>query len=276
MSEQKLDINELIKVEAMPKIFYQLEAIGSEIDNKLSDLKDMECTEENKDIVKKRRTEINNLNKIMEEKRKQIKNEILKDYNVFEEKYEEEIKSKLVYASAMLKEKIDDIENGQKLEKENKLREFANQYIENYNLGGIVDYEKLNINVTLSASEKSLKTAIKSQLEEIANYVKLILQEEYSDEIMVEYKKSLDYVKAKMEVIERHHQIEQLKIKEQEQQDKQIQEEKNIETVEEIIAPVEVEEKIEEIQEVSFTVWACREDIIKIRDFIRELGVKYE
>ena len=271
MTRENLNIHELIELKQMPVIFYELEKIGNAIDLSLADLETMECTEENKSEVKHRRTEINNLNKIMEDKRKEIKEKILEGYNIFNEKYEEEIKSKLIYASAILKEKIDNIENEQKKQKENVLRDFANEYIENYGLTDVLDYKDLKVNVTLSASEKSLKEDIKNQIENINNFVKLIRQEEYADEIMVEYKQSFDFFEARATVVDRHHQMKKLELQRQEQQKKEKEEQKIVEVVEEIIAPV-----LEELQEVSFTVWAYKDEILKIRDFIRELGVKYE
>ena len=277
MTRENLNIHELIELKQMPVIFYELEKIGNAIDLSLADLETMECTEENKSEVKHRRTEINNLNKIMEDKRKEIKEKILEGYNIFNEKYEEEIKSKLIYASAILKEKIDNIENEQKKQKENVLRDFANEYIENYGLTDVLDYKDLKVNVTLSASEKSLKEDIKNQIENINNFVKLIRQEEYADEIMVEYKQSFDFFEARATVVDRHHQMQKLELQRQEQQKKEKEERKIVEVVEEIIAPVLEEEiEFEELQEVSFTVWAYKDEILKIRDFIRELGVKYE
>ena len=277
MTGENLNIHELIELKQMPIIFYELEKIGNAIDVSLADLETMECTEENKSEVKHRRTEINNLNKVMEDKRKEIKEKILEGYNIFNEKYEEEIKSKLIYASALLKEKIDSIENEQKTQKENTLRDFANEYIKTYGLTDIVCYEDLKVNVTLSASEKSLKEDIKNQIESIDNFVKLIEQEEYADEIMIEYKQSFDFFSARAKVIDRHHQMQELELQRKERENKVQEEEKITEVVEEIIAPV-LEEEIdfEELQEVSFTVWAHKDEILKIRDFIRELGVKYE
>ena len=75
MEETNFNINDIIKIEQLPKLFYQLEAIGQEIDKKLDGIDKLECTEQNKVEVKNKRTEINNLNKIMEDKRKDIKKE---------------------------------------------------------------------------------------------------------------------------------------------------------------------------------------------------------
>ena len=53
-----LDVNSIVSIEQMPKIFYQLEIIGQEIDKNLKDLDKLVCTEENKQEVKKRKQEL--------------------------------------------------------------------------------------------------------------------------------------------------------------------------------------------------------------------------
>lgn len=277
--EEQININQLVELKQLPQIMYQLEIIGTMIDNQLADIEAMEVTEENKQEVKKRKAEISKLNDLMEEKRKTIKKQILEPYEQFNEKYEETIKAKLTYANYILKEKIDDIENAQKKQKEQELREFANEYIENMHISNIVSFEKLNINVTLSASIKSLKEQIKGKLESISNDVDLIMLEDYKDEIFVEYRECLDYAKSKLTVMNRHKAMKELQTV-QENIQQNIQEEQKIEeTVDEIITPVEIETPEmggNQMMIYTFTVTGTRDEIVQIRDFIRSLGVKYE
>ena len=154
MEEKQFNLNELIKVETLPKIFYQLELIGKEIDQKLLDLDKLEVSEENKAEVKKRRTEINNLNTLMEQKKKDIKKAILSDYEIFNEKYEQEIKTKLQNASALLGEKISSIENAQKQIGTENVRKWCEEYCEYLHIH--VDFEKLTLNITLTGLGKNL------------------------------------------------------------------------------------------------------------------------
>ena len=91
-----MDIQELIKVESLPKIFYQLEEIGKVVDNALVGIEDMVCDEDNKKEVKKRKQEITAFKNMMEDRRKQIKTQVMAKYEEFNKKYEEEFKSKLV------------------------------------------------------------------------------------------------------------------------------------------------------------------------------------
>ena len=177
-TEEKIDVNEIVKIEQMPKVFSQLEKIGEIIKKKTSDLDKLECTEANKQEVKSRRTEINNTLALLEAKKKEIKNKLLEPYNVFEAKYNEECKEKLQNASSILTEKINAIEIQQKLEKEQELREFADEYFSHYMIKDVVKFEDIGLNITLSASIKSLKEQTKAFCERISNDLKLIDLEE--------------------------------------------------------------------------------------------------
>lgn len=264
--ENELNINELVELKQMPVIFYQLETIGKEIDKQLAGIDKMECTEDNKQEVKKRRAEINNLNKLMEDKRKELKKRILADYEVFNEKYEEEIKSKLTYASGVLSDKINEIESEQKHKKQEELISFAEEYIKFYKLEGFIEPNYVIPTITLSASEKSLKAQIKYSIEKIATEIDLIKCEEEQEELLAIYKTNFDFVLTKCIYEER---------KKARQEAKETVNNWNTNT--DIIEPVPiVEEKKEEMLEVNFTVWGYKDDITKIRNFIRELGVKYE
>ena len=273
MNNENIDINDIVRIEQMPIVFEQLEKIGSLIEESTKDLDKLECTEENKQEVKKRRTEINNTLKVLEDKRKEIKTKLLDPYNVFNEKYENECKTKLENASNLLKEKIDVIENQQLAEKESELREFAEQHCKANNVH--IDFERIGLNITLSASIKSLKEQALEFINKVVGELKLIDMEEYRDEILYEYNQTLDFADSKTKVIERHKQLEELKQKAATMEEMKLEEEKVVEKVEEVITPKEIIEDTEVIK-VSFTLTGTKEKIKKIKDLIIELGVEYE
>lgn len=280
--ENKFEIEKVVKLEQLPKIWYQLEELGKEIDTQLAGIENLECTEENKSLVKSKRTEINNLNTAMESKRKEIKKEILKDYEIFNEKYEQEVKNKLVNASSILTEKINDIENKQKeIGKENLIRYF-NEYREFLHLNDIVEFDNLNLNITLTNLGKNLEGAkykeeIKGKLDSIANDISLINLEEYKEEIMLEYKNTLDFAKSKLIVVNRHQEIDRIKEQQNKVQEQVEQEQKIEEKVDEIIAPIEIEnEESEEIIESTFTVKGTLKQLKALKEFLEKEGIIYE
>lgn len=274
MNQENIDINDIVKIEQMPIIFAQLENIGKLIDERTKDLDTLECTEENKQEVKKRRTEINNTLKVLEDKRKEIKTKLLEPYNVFEEKYENECKTKLQSASELLKGKIDTIESQQLLEKENELREFVNQHCEANKIH--LDFERIGLNITLSASVKSLKEQALEFINKVVSELKLIDMEEYRDEILYEYNQTLNFVDSKTKVVERHKQLELLKQQQEEKLEQEKQEEEIIGKVEEIIeVPKEIIED-DEVITVQFTITDTKEKILKLRDYLKENEINYE
>lgn len=282
-TEEKIDVNEIVKIEQMPKVFSQLEKIGEIIKKKTSDLDKLECTEANKQEVKSRRTEINNTLALLEAKKKEIKNKLLEPYNVFEEKYNKECKEKLQNASSILTEKINTIEVQQKLEKEQELREFADEYFNHYMIKGVVKFEDIGLNITLSASIKSLKEQIKAFCERISNDLIMIDLEEYKDEIVIEYLKNLDFAKSKILVVERHRQLEKIKKREEELKAQQEQEQEVVEKVEEVVEeikpPVEIidveTQEVEEVFTATFTVKTTKAKLKALKNFMESEEIEY-
>lgn len=278
---KELDVNSLIIVKNLPQIIEQLDVLGEYIDDGLKDIDKLECTEENKQIVKLRRTEINNTLKILEDKRKDIKSKILEPYNLFNEKYENVAKVKLQNASDMLGNKINEIENAQKQEKETMLREFAERRFKANEIQDIVKFEDIGLNITLSASEKSLKDQIVNFAERVRDDLDTILLEEYKDEIFVEYKKCLNYTQAKQIVLQRHKDLENAQNQTQ-KLNEIAQEEKTIQSavydvleVNGIKAPQEINED-NEILTVTFTIKETRTKLKLLKQFMEENGIIYE
>ena len=277
---KEININDIVKIEQMPIIFSQLEVVGKQIDEELAKVKNLEATEENKQEVKKVRTNINNTLKEFEERRKFIKNKILEDYNTFNDKYESEVKIKLQNASDELKAKIDDIENEQLKEKTIEIIDFINEHIRANHLDNIINsshvIELTPLKINLSTSLKSLKEDALKFIEKVANEIKLIELEETPSNLLYEYKNNgFDLTKAKLTLIERQKQIEELAKQREQAQEIVKEEEKVAEVVEEIVAPKQVVED-DVIYEVSFKIHATKEQIKQIKNLLIELGVEYE
>lgn len=283
---QEEQINGLVIVEQLPVIKQHLQIISDEIEEEIKYALSLECTEESKTVVKEARSKLNKIKTALEEKRKAVKSAVLTPYEEFEVVYNELVKDKLVKADATLKIKIDNIEIVQKAEKDKELREFYDEYIKKYNLEDLeIPFDCMGLNVTLSASMKSLKEKIVEFCDKIANDLKLIELEEYKDEIMLEFKNLLNFASAKMKVVERHKQLELMKQREEELARKKEEEAKIVEKVEEvvepeIIAPVEVETTTladtEEQYVITFTVHGTKEQIMKLKQFLNEEGLRYE
>jgi hypothetical protein len=282
MEEKVYDIEELIKVESLPKIFYQLEVIGQEVDKALSGIEDMVCNEENKKEVKKRKQEITAFKNLMETRRKEIKKQVMAKYDEFNEKYEAEVKSKLTNAENILTVKYTAIEIQQKLEKEKELREFAERHFESYNFQDLVTFENIGLNITLTASVKSLKEQVIEFCNKIQGDLNLIELEEFKEEILLEYKETLNFANAKIKVANRHKQLEEIKKKQEELEQIKQEEQMTIDTVIEMVedeikveAPKPIYEDEEKL-EVSFTVRGTKQQLKELKEFLINGGYDYD
>lgn len=279
MEKNNFDINEIVKIEQMPKVFEQLEKLGEYIDERLKDIDTLECTEENKQEVKNRRTEINNTCKILEDKRKEIKNKINEPYDVFNKKYESTAKNKLENASQLLTNKINDIENAQKEEKKNQVRSYFDEYILSKNID-FLKFDDIGLNITLSISDKKLQEQAKDFVDRVASDLELIDIQENKEEILVEYKENLNLSESIKKVSERHKKIEEEQVKSELQQQIKQEQENNIKKVEVILSTPrvikdETSSIIEEI-EVSFKVRGSLDKIKQLKNFLLEGEYDYE
>ncbi|MCI8670922.1 MAG: DUF1351 domain-containing protein [Bacilli bacterium] len=274
---EELNLNEIVKIEQMPKVFEQLELIGSYVDEQLKDLDKLECTDKNKQEIKDRRTTINNTLNLLESKRKEIKNKLNEPYDLFNKKYEETTKIKLQEASKTLTEKINKIEDEQKLKKRQEVERYFSEYVASKEID-FVKFEQLNLNITLSVSEKNLKEQVKTFVDRIVDDLLLISSQEHKEEILLEYKKTLNVSGSISSVLNRYKELEELKKKEEEKAQKQEQVKENVQRIERIITPptrANIEEQ-EEALEIAFKVRGNREKLKALVNFLKDGGYEYE
>lgn len=279
MEENKID--SLVVVEQLPVIKEQLKLISDEVDKEINYALSLECDEDSKKEVKDARARLNKIKTILEDKRKKVKNAVMTPYDEFEKIYNELVKSKLVKADDILKNKINEIEILQKDEKELELKEFANNYFNSYNIQNLVRFENIGLNITLSASIKSLKDQIIEFCKKIENDLNLIELEEYKNEILVEYKNNLDFSKSKIVVYQRHKDLEEVNRKNEELNKQREEEKKVVEKVEEIIKEQEIALPKEIIEEdvkslFQFKVLMTDKQAKELINWFKERGIKYE
>lgn len=288
-----MENNELIVIKQLPIIEEQLKKASDEIDEKVNNAVALVCNEETIKIVKEVRATLNKELKEFEDKRKQVKAEVLKPYEDFEKVYKECIIDKYKTADMDLKNKIDSVENELKANKKAEVVNYFNEYLNSKNID-FVTFESANINVTLTASMKSLKEQAKNFIDKISDDLKLIDTQEHKAEILVEYKQSLNVSQAITSVTNRFKAIEEEKRKLEKEQElqKEIVEiakesdkyvDTHVPTIEEVPqmtietpleAPTIVE--TEEILTLKFTVKGTRKELKALKEFLENGGYDYE
>ena len=285
--------NELIIVKQLPIIEEQLKKASDEIDEKVKNAVALVCNEETIKIVKEVRATFNKELKEFEDKRKQVKSEIMKPYEDFESSYKKYISDKYKSADVELKNKIDTVENELKANKKAEIVNYFNEYLSSKNID-FIKYEQANINITLTASMKSLKEQAKNFIDKIVDDLNLIDTQEHKAEILVEYKQSLNVSQAITSVTNRFKAIEEEKRKLEKEQElqKEIVEiakesdkyvDTHVPTIEEVPqmtietpleAPTIVE--TEEILTLKFTVKGTRKELKALKEFLENGGYDYE
>lgn len=286
-------MQDLIVVKQLPQIEEHLKELSLEVDKKVEKTKGLVCTEENVKTIKQIRADLNKEFKEVEVQRKIVKEQILAPYMQFEEIYKTYISDKYKSADSDLKAKIDLTENELKTKKEQEIKDYFEEY-KNANKVDFIEYGQAKINVTLSASMKSLKEQAKAFIDKIVDDLKLIETQEHKAEILVEYKQSLNVSNAITTVTNRFKAIEEEKKRQEQLKQRQLEEaqriaEQNIKMQEEetkrtldnfvvpevLQAPV-IEEKQEEILTLKFAVRGTRKKLKELKQFLESGGYDYE
>lgn len=279
---------ELIVVKQLPIIQEQLKTLSAEIDQKVENAKSLVCTEETVKEVKQVRADLNKEFKELEAQRKLVKEQVLAPYMQFEEVYKQYVSDKYKEADIVLGQKVRDTENELKANKEQEIKDYFEEYRTSKNID-FVTYNQANINVTLTASKKSLQEQCKAFIDKIVDDLNLIETQEHKAEILVEYKQTLNVSNAITTVANRFKAIEEEIKRQEELVNKSLQEqakatkealdnflpeEENNICQDALQAPTE--EKQEEILTLKFTVKGTRTELKALKEFLINGGYVYE
>ncbi len=220
---------ELMIIKQLPIIEEKFRAISEAVKEKTEKAKSLVCTAENLADIRKVRATLNKEYAEFENKRKEIKSQIMKPYDDLNATYKEFVGDIYTKADADLKEKIETVSNEIKTEMETNIKTYFKELCEAHKID-FVTFEQLDLNITLSASEKSLKEDVSDLVNRYVDDLALIETQENKSEILVEYKKSLNVSQAIRTVSERLKAIEE---------EKKRREAREAAKVEEVEIPVE-------------------------------------
>lgn len=278
--------NEIIVVKQLPVIEQQLAQIKEQVTERVETVTSLVVTEDTVKTVKKARAELGAEFKSWEEKRKEVKKAVITPYEKFEEVYNDCISNSYKTADKLLKQRIDEVENELKAKKAAEVQSYFEEYLESKSID-FITYEQAGINVTLSASLKSLKEQAKAFIDRIESDLKLI--ETFTDlkaEILVEYKKSLNVSDAITGVKARAKAVQEEQARQEAEAEKRASEAQRVETIKAAIpeAPAAVEAPTEQTAApapeqkfcIRFTVKGTKEQLIALKKFLNEGEYEYE
>jgi hypothetical protein len=278
MDAQITEVRDVIIVEQLPVIAEQLRSIKAEIEEITSSALSLECTEDTVKEVKKERASLNKLYAEFEARRREVKEQILAPYNEFERVYKECVREPFSYADTKLQEKIRNVEQELKREKRDKLREYYEEYRTSIGLTERdAPFEEANINVTLTATLKSLKEKAKEHLDRVQRDLAMIATLENHAEVLAEYRYTGNVTDAIANVNARKKAIE-----EELNRAEFIDDITNAEAIAKVnealeaFAPPVVIDGDEDLYEVTFTVRGTIAQLKALREFLVNEGLEYD
>lgn len=273
-------MSELIQVVQLPVIEQRLRSLKESVDKQVIGAMALVCTEETVQAVKAVRADLNKQFQELEEQRKAVKKAVLGPYEQFEAVYKECVSDGFKKADAALKGKISDVESEMKRQCEDGLREYfaelcAAEHVE------WLDYDRAGIVVDMASAKaktpKKLREQITNFVTGVSRGVNLIASMDNAEEIMVEFKRTLDAAEAIAIVQERHQQVQAEKKAQDDREAARAREAEAVKKVEAVSPPVvQPPVEAEKVYKCSFTVHATKPQLKKLKEFMQKEGIEVE
>ena len=271
------------QIKSVGEIESNMKEVKGYVENLNNYYKNISFTEETIKEAKDEKTKVNKFKKQVSDYRKNIIAEYNKPIKAFEDTAKE-TERLLTETYNTINQQVANYENKQKEIKEQEIKDYFEEYRKANNID-FITYEQAKINVTLSASMKSLKEQAKSFIDKIADDLKLIETQEHKVEILVEYKQTLNVSQAitmvtnRFKAIEEEKKIQEQKVVHVEMNKAHEITQKSYEQLESVFnKPLEQpkEEKTEEILTLKFTVRGTRTKLRELKQFLENGGYDYE
>lgn len=270
----------LIVIEQLPVITEQFRLAGAEVARRVAEADALICTEESKQTVKSARAHLNKERKDFEARFKEVEAQVLEPWNQVVAAYKEHIITPYADGDKKLKDKIDTIEDEQKRQKIEEVRAYFEEYAASLHLDPyFINWEFTKINVTLSASEKSLKAQAKDYVDLRIKHLESIEKREHAAEILVEYRQSLRVMDA-IEAVEKRHRL----LAEQERRKAELETVraaeaetvKRVEAVASLAPPTVKSVEKDPIRTVAFKVTAPLSKLRELKKYLVDGGYEFE
>lgn len=279
-------MNDLIVVRQLPIIEEQLHALKTLWEQRAFDAESMVCTEDTIQAVKGFRAEMRKEFDSVEALRKQAKRDVLDPYNKFEAVYKDCVTDAFLRADMACAQKVRTVEDDMKRRCDDGLREYFDELCAVHHLDWL-EYERAGIKVDMASAKAKTPKKLREQLvafvASVADSVNRINSLGYADEIMAEYRRTLDAAGAICTVRDRHRRIEEERAAREARYAELEQEAEAVRRVEALAPPV-VSPAQEKTIKVSLVLRPTRRQFEdKIKPLMRQIkeicdmeGIKYE
>lgn len=270
-------MGDLIVVRQLPIIEEQLHALKTLWEQRALDAESMVCTEDTIQAVKGFRAEMRKEFDSVEALRKQAKQAVLDPYNRFEAVYKDCVTDAFMRADMACAQKVRAVEDDMKRRCEEGLLEYFDELCAFHHLDWL-EYERAEIKVDMASAKaktpNKLREQIVSFVSGVLDSVNRINALESAEEIMVEYRRTLDAAGAICAVQDRHRRIEEERASREARYAVLEQEAESVRRVE-ALAPPTVSAPPKTYQ-CTFTVHTTMDKLKKLKEFLNTEGIKYE
>lgn len=266
----------LMIVRQLPIIEERLATIKQYVGAEVEKAKAMDCTEETLAHVKKARADLAKMFKQMEAGRKKIKAAVLAPYETFDGKYKDCVANAFMEADAEYKRKIDETEQGIKNRCEEDLRSFFDELCTAHGVD-FITFEQSGVKVSMTAARAKNPKQLKDQLADFVANVGVaydtIMRMDDAEEIMVEYKRTLNLGQAVAIVQDRHRRIQQEQEAAAAREQMQAKQAESVRRVEHFAPPVVKEQP--KMVTATFTVTDTIERLRMLKQFLIANNFKF-
>lgn len=270
-------MSDLIKVVQLPVIEEQLRTLKDRWEQYAADSESMVCTEDTIPAVKAFRADMRKEFDEVEALRKAVKKAVMGPYERFEAVYKDCVTVAFRRADDACACKISEVEAEQKRRCEEGLKDYFYELTAVHHLEWL-EYERAGVRVDMASAKAKTPKKLREQIAKfvvgVSQDVDSIAVMDDADEMLVEYKRSLDTATAIRTVLERHKRIEDERAAQAAKQAAREQESQMIRRVEALAPPVVVEQP--KIYECTFTVHTTMDKLKKLKEFLNMEGIKYE
>lgn len=285
------DFSPPMMVVQLPIIQERLQDIRQSVTVRTNQAKSLVCSPETLRDVKQARAELRAEFDSLEAQRKAIKKAVMEPYDRFEKTYKECVSDAFTAADNELKGKISNVESGIKSQCENRLHAWFEE-LRDLNHLDFLRWEQTGIKVDMASAQqktpKKLMAQIGGFVQRVRDDVTMISSMEDAEEIMVEYKRTLNAAAAISTVRERHKAIDR-EAKERAVRENSIRQEEDhaqhvrdyaLKAVDALTQPkaypaVSTQEEQEPKYRCIFSVVATKEQLKKLKEFMNQEGIQY-
>lgn len=269
------------------EVVAKIESVGSitnnmaEVKQKANEIKEwysnLMISEEDVKDMKKEKAVINKLKDAVATYRKNIVADFKKPILEFENAAKETEKT-LKEAYESIDSQISVFEEQRRQEMVSELKEYFDEYKTVCHLEWL-EYERMNQNVTISGSLKKYRVEITDFINLVSSHIRAmeIYPEEERAEILIEYKRTLNFTEALVTVKKRQEALAEEKARQEALKAFSVKEEEVVNKVDELIAPVEIEQKpAPKIHTVALRISGTADQLKDLKIFMEKEGITYD